>query len=160
LGKAEKSFKIVNGNPLNNWVVLGMAVQEEVFFEGGPHSGDLVLNSFIGATLVGLPLFVGALVRKLWVHYRITNRRITVIGGWGGKERSDVIYSEIAKVVMVPRGLGVWGDMVLTLKDGSRLEMRALPRFREIYNYINERIDEKAKQVSGPIGKKRRSAQS
>lgn len=119
-----------------------------------------MLNSFIGATLVGLPLFVGALVRKLWVHYRITNRRITVIGGWGGKERSDVIYGEIAKVVMVPRGLGVWGDMVLTLKDGSRLEMRALPRFREIYNYINERIDEKAKQVSGPIGKKRRSAKS
>ncbi len=140
--------------------MLGMAVQEDVFFEGGPHSGDLVVNSFIGATLVGLPLFVGALVRKLWVHYRITSRRITVIGGWGGKERSDIIYSEIAKVVTVPRGLGAWGDMVLTLKDGSRLEMRALPRFREIYDYINERIDEKAKQVSGPIGKKRRAVRS
>jgi len=137
-----------------------MAIKEEVFFEGGPHTGDLVLNSFLGLTLVGLPLFVGALVRKLWVHYRITNRRITVIGGWGGKERSDVIYKEIARVVTVPRGLGTWGDMVLTLKDGSRLEMRAVPRFREIYAYISERLDEKARQVSGPIGQKRRPAES
>lgn len=62
-----------------------MAIKEEVFFEGGPHIGDLVLNSFIGLTVVGLPLFVGALVRRLWVHYRITNRRITVIGGWGAR---------------------------------------------------------------------------
>jgi len=57
-------------------------------------------------------------------------------------------------VVTVPRGLGTWGDMVLTLKDGSRLEMRAVPRFREIYAYISERLDEKARQVSGPIGKR------
>lgn len=136
-----------------------MAINEEVFYEGGPHSGELVFNTIVGATLIGLPLFVGALVRKIWVRYRITNRRVTVIGGWGGRDRSDVIYSEIARVVTVPRGLGAWGDMVLTLKDGSRLELRSLPQFREIYDYIIEQVDERAKQASGPAGQPRRSPQ-
>lgn len=136
-----------------------MAIKEEVFYEGGPHSGDLIFNSIVGATLIGLPLFVGALVRKIWVRYRITSRRVTVIGGWGGRERSDVIYSEIARVVTVPRGLGAWGDMVLTLKDGSRLELRSLPKFREVYDYMMERVDERARQASGPAGRTRSAAQ-
>ncbi len=131
-----------------------MAIPEEVIFEGGPHTGDLVINSLVGATLVGLPLFIGSLVRRLWVRYRITNRRITVTGGWLGRERSDIIYAEIAQVVTVPRGLGSWGDMVLTLKDGTRLEMRAVPRFRELYAYINERLGQAAQRASGHAGEK------
>ena len=132
-----------------------MAVQEEVYFEGKPHVGDLVSNIFLGATIVGLPLFIGSLTRRLWVTYRITNRRITTIGGWMSRDRSDIIYKEIAKVVCLPRGVGAWGDIVLTLKDGSRLEMRAVPNFREVTDYIVERLDEKAQAVSGPLGSNR-----
>ena len=129
-----------------------MAVKEDVYFEGKPHVGDLVINTFLGATIVGLPLFVGSLTRRLWVKYRITDRRITTIGGWMSRDRSDIVYKEIAKVVCAPRGVGAWGDIVLTLKDGSRLEMRAVPNFREVTDYIIERIDDKARAVSGPIG--------
>lgn len=129
-----------------------MGIKEEVYYEGGPHKGDLILNLLIGLTIVGIPLAVGAIVRAIWLRYRITNRRISVTGGWMGRNRSDIIYSEVSKVVTVPRGIGLWGDMVVTLKDGSRLELRALPRFREIYNYINEKISPKAKAVSGAIG--------
>jgi nitrogen fixation protein len=86
------------------------------------------------------------------LRYRITNRRISVTGGWRGRDRSDIIYSEIAKVVTVPRGVGSWGDMVITLKDGSRLELRAVPKFREIYDYINDKISPKARSASGSIG--------
>jgi len=57
---------------------------EEVYYEGGPHVGDLIINVLIGLTLIGLPLTVGAIVRALWLRYRITNRRITVTGGWMG----------------------------------------------------------------------------
>ncbi|CCH66259.1 FIG137771: hypothetical protein [Richelia intracellularis HH01] len=57
-----------------------------------------------------------------------------------GRDRSDVIYSEVVKIVKVPRGVGLWGDMVLTLRDGTRLEMRAVPRYREIYDYINGKV--------------------
>jgi hypothetical protein len=117
-----------------------MGIREESIYEGGPHIGDLILNVLLGFTIVCLPLTVGAIVRAIWLRYMITNRRISVTGGWLGRDRSDIIYSEIRDVVTVPRGLGFWGDMVLTLKDGSRLEMRAMPRFREIADYVTQKI--------------------
>jgi hypothetical protein len=73
------------------------------------------------------------------LRYRITDRRISVTGGWMGRDRTDIIYSEIVKVVKVPRGIGLWGDLVITLKDKSRLELRAMPNFRDISNYIAEK---------------------
>ena len=129
-----------------------MAIREDVYFEGGPHIGDLIFNVLLGATVICLPLTVGAIARALWLRYRITDRRISVIGGWRGRDRADIIYSEIAKVVTVPRGLGAWGDMVLTLKDGSRLEMRAVPKFREVYDYINQHLSSRAQSASGALG--------
>lgn len=129
-----------------------MGIREDVFYEGGPHVGDLIINILLGFTVICLPLTVGALVRALWLRYRITNRRISVTGGWMGQTRSDIVYSEITKIVTVPRGLGFWGDMVVTLKDGSRLELRAMPRFREVYDYVNDKISVKAKAASGPVG--------
>ncbi|AFY33749.1 PH domain-containing protein [Calothrix sp. PCC 7507] len=117
-----------------------MGIREEIYYEGGPHVGDLILNLLIGLTVVGIPLAVGAIVRALWLRFRITDRRISVMGGWQGRDRTDVIYSEVVKIVKVPRGLGFWGDMVLTLRNGTRLEMRAVPNFRETYDYISERV--------------------
>ncbi|MDJ0618942.1 MAG: PH domain-containing protein [Calothrix sp. MO_192.B10] len=128
-----------------------MGIREEVYYEGGPHIGDLILSILIGFTIVGLPLTVGAIVRALWLRFRITDRRISVIGGWMGRDRSDVIYSEIVKIAKVPRGIGLWGDMVLTLRDGSRLEMRAIPNFRETYDYISERMAAKNPSKIGAI---------
>jgi hypothetical protein len=116
-----------------------MGIREEIYFEGGPHIGDLITNILIGLTIVGIPLTVGAIVRALWLRFRITDRRISVIGGWMGRERTDIIYSEIVKIAKVPRGIGLWGDMVITVRDGSRLELRAIPKFREIYDYITEK---------------------
>lgn len=120
-----------------------MGIKEEAFYEGGPHPGDLIINILIGFTVVGLPLTVGAIVRALWLRYRITNRRISVTGGWQGRDRTDIVYSEVSKIVKVPRGIGTWGDIVVTLRDGSRLELRSLPRFREIYDYIAEKVASK-----------------
>ncbi|MBD2603412.1 PH domain-containing protein [Scytonema hofmannii FACHB-248] len=128
-----------------------MGIKEDVYYEGGPHIGDLIISLLIGLTVVGLPLTVGAIVRALWVRYRITDRRVTVTGGWRGRDRTDVIYSEIVKVVKVPRGIGIWGDMVLTLRNGSRLEMRAVPKFRETYDYILERIAAKNPNFTGSV---------
>ncbi len=130
-----------------------MAVKEEVYYEGGPHIGDLITNILLAFTVICIPLTVGSIVRALWLRYRITDRRISVTGGWMGRDRSDIIYSEITKVVTVPRGLGLWGDMVLTLRDGSRLEMRSVPNFRAVYEFINERLSERAKKASGSLGK-------
>jgi hypothetical protein len=122
-----------------------MSVNEELYFEGGPHIGDLIFHVLLGFTIVGIPLSVGAIVRAIWLRFRITDRRISVIGGWRGQERTDVIYSEITKIATVPRGLGAWGDMVLTMTDGSRLELRSVPKFRELEAFITEQIEAKSK---------------
>ena len=111
-----------------------MAVKEDLYYEGGPHVGELIFNIGLAFTLICIPLTVGAVVRALWLRYRITSRRISIDGGWMGRDRTVIIYSEIAKVVTVPRGLGMWGDMVFTLKDGSRIELRAVPNFRDVFD--------------------------
>ncbi len=120
-----------------------MGIKEEAFYEGGPHIGDLIINILLGFTIICLPLTVGSIVRSLWLRYRVTDRRISVTGGWQGRDRTDIIYSEITKLIKVPRGIGLWGDIVVMLKDGSRLELRAIPRFREIYDYIAEQTSAK-----------------
>ncbi len=113
---------------------------EEIFYEGGPAKGDLMINLLAGITLIGLPFTFGALVRALWVRFKITTRRISVSGGWFGRDKTQVVYSQISEIRAIPRGLGSYGDMVLVLKDGARLEMRSIPNFRETENYIFERI--------------------
>lgn len=116
-----------------------MAIKEEVYYSGPPHWGDLFLNLILSVFIITLPITIGAIIRALWVRYTITDRRISVSGGWMGRQRTDVIYKEIVNIVSVPRGIG-WGDIVVTLQDGSRLELRSLPRFREIYQFIQDKL--------------------
>ena len=120
------------------------SIQEDVHFDGGPARGDLIFNILLGFTLIGLPFTIGAVVRALWLRFRITSRRISVTGGWMGKDKTQVVYSQITEVRTVPRGFGAWGDMVLVLQDGARLEMRSMPRFREVEAYILQRISSRA----------------
>ena len=114
---------------------------EDIVYEGGPALGDLIINLIAGITLIGLPFTFGALVRALWVRYKITTRRISVTGGWFGRDKTQVVYSQISEIRAIPRGLGSYGDMVLVLKDGARLEMRSIPNFRETETYILEKIE-------------------
>ncbi|MEB3174462.1 MAG: PH domain-containing protein [Cyanobacteriota bacterium] len=117
-----------------------MGIRETTFYEGGPHIGDLIINILLGFTVIFLPLTVGAVVRAIWLRYKITDRRISVTGGWMGRDRTDIVYGEMTKIAKIPRGIGLWGDVVVTLKDNSRLELRAIPRFREICDYMAERV--------------------
>jgi len=121
---------------------------ETVFYEGGPSNADLLINLLAGFTLIGLPFTFGAVVRALWVRYKITNRRISVTGGWFGRDKTQVVYSQISEIRAIPRGLGSYGDMVLVLKDGARLEMRSIPDFRETENYVLERINNSTAKTS------------
>jgi hypothetical protein len=52
----------------------------------------------------------------------------------------EVAYSNIKEVRTAPRAFGLWGDAVLFLKDGSRLEITGLERFRDIERHITSCI--------------------
>jgi hypothetical protein len=43
-------------------------------------------------------------------------------------EQLDAAYSEVKSVISIGRGIGYWGDMVVELRNGDKIEMRALPR--------------------------------
>ena len=120
---------------------MTISPKEDIFYEGGPANGDLIINLMAGITLIGLPFTFGAIVRALWVRYKITTRRISVTGGWLGRDKTQVVYSQISEIRAIPRGLGTYGDMVLVLRDGARLEIRSIPNFRETEAYILEKIE-------------------
>ena len=118
-------------------------INEEIYYEGGPAKGDLIINLLAGFTLLGLPFTFAAIVRALWLRFKITNKRITIEGGWFGRNKTQVSLSNIKEIRSVPRGFGSYGDMVLILNDGSKVEMKSLPSFREKQDFIESNITKK-----------------
>ena len=121
-------------------------INEEIFYEGGPAKSDLFINLLAGFTILGLPFTFAAIVRSLWLRYKITTKRITIEGGWFGRNKTQVSLSNINEIRSVPRGFGSYGDMVLILNDGSKVEMKSLPLFREKQEFIEANISKKVQQ--------------
>jgi len=116
---------------------------ETVFFEGPPSRGDLATNVALGVSILWLPLTIAAVGRALWVKYKFTDKRISITSTSPlNSEQTDVSYKRVVNCVAIGRGIGLWGDMVVTLDDGSKLEFRALDKFQEIRDYILERAAE------------------
>ena len=123
-------------------------INEKAFYEGGPAKSDLIINLFAGFTILGLPFTFAAIVRSLWLRYRITNKRISIDGGWFGKNKTQISLSNINEIRSVPRGFGSYGDMVLILNDGSKVEMKSLPLFREKQKFIEENIIKRSESIN------------
>ena len=123
-----------------------IVINEEVYYEGGPAKGDLIINLLAGLTILGLPFTFAAIVRSLWLRFTMTNKRITIIGGWFGRNKTQVSLNNIKEIRSVPRGFGSYGDMVLILNDGSKVEMKSLPSFREKQIYIEKNMSKSSKQ--------------
>ena len=49
-------------------------------------------------------------------------------------------------VVAIGRGVGIWGDMVLNLDKGDKLEMRSMDNWQEAKAYIEERVEAARKE--------------
>lgn len=122
---------------------------ETVFYEGKPSAGDLAVNVALGATLLWLPLSFAAIGRFAWVNYKITDKRISVYNTSpiaNDESQLDCAYEEVADVQAIGRGFGLWGDMVVKLKDGSKIEIRSIDKWQEIREYILARVAEASKQ--------------
>lgn len=120
-----------------------------MFIETPPSRLELIVPTLSILTVIGIIPFVGAIARALWVRYKVTSRRISINSGFQGKDQIEIIYRDIDQVKYVRR-LGGAADCVITLKDGAKLEIRAIPDFEKIYDYIMERVDENTRQASGP----------
>ena len=125
-----------------------IAINEEVFYEGGPAKGDLIINLLAGLTILGLPFAFAAIVRSLWLRFTMTNKRITIVGGWFGRNKTQISLNNIKEIRSVPRGLGSYGDMVLILNDGSKVEMKSLPSFREKQSFIEKNMSKNTKTAN------------
>ena len=123
-------------------------ISEESFYEGGPAKSDLIINLLAGLTLLGIPFTFAAVVRSLWLRYKITDKRITIDGGWFGKNKTQVSLSNIEEIRSIPRGFGSYGDMVLILNDGSKVEMKSLPSFREKQSFIEENMIKRSQTLN------------
>lgn len=124
-----------NKTPITTTTATSTTNKETIFFDGGAHYGDLLANLLLGFTLFWLPLTLAAVSRAFNLRYRFTNLRVTVISGLTGEDRSDFSYKVIKDVQVVPRLIGEWGDIIITLKDGTKVDLRSVPKFREIAKY-------------------------
>eukprot|EP00252_Welwitschia_mirabilis_P021267 TRINITY_DN539_c0_g1_i1.p1 TRINITY_DN539_c0_g1~~TRINITY_DN539_c0_g1_i1.p1 ORF type:complete len:239 (-),score=21.25 TRINITY_DN539_c0_g1_i1:327-971(-) len=109
--------------------------KEVVFFDGGAHYGDLAANLIFGFSILWLPLTIAAVFRAMFLRYRFTNLRVSVISGLTGSDRKDFSYRSVKDVQVVPRLFGQWGDIVITLDDDSKVDLRSVPMFREVADY-------------------------
>lgn len=65
---------------------------EKVHFESPPHRGDLATNVALGATLLWLPLTIAAVGRAIFINYRFTDKRLSVITTAPWKSEPTLTY--------------------------------------------------------------------
>lgn len=59
----------------------------------------------------------------------------------------------IKDVKVVPRLIGEWGDIVITLQDGTVIDLRSVPRFREIAKYCLDMAEKPAAVLEESVPK-------
>lgn len=132
---------------------------ETLFFEGPPSLTEIVFPAISILTVIGIIPFVAALARQVWVRYKFTSRRISIQSGFGGNTQTEIIYSEVEEIRFAFRGFGASGDMVLFLKDGAKVELRHVPKFQEVYEFVLGKCDDECKQKSMKIPKQKQQQQ-
>ncbi|KXZ56256.1 hypothetical protein GPECTOR_1g223 [Gonium pectorale] len=114
---------------------------EEVFYEGPGSNLELILSLILLPTLIYAPLSMASIGRRLWISFKFTNKRLAIINTSPLFKRTiEVSYKNIKEVRTGPRAFGAWGDMVVFLRDGSRLELTGIEKYKEIEEHINRCI--------------------
>jgi len=123
-------------------------VPEQTFWEGAPSITETLIPGLSLFTVVGVIPFSASLARQAWTKYKFTNRRIEVASGFQGKDVVQVLYREIADVKWLRRYGGAAGDLVFSLSDGSKLEVRSVPEFDRNLAWIMSQVDDMAREAS------------
>jgi len=123
-------------------------IPEQTFWEGPPSITETLIPGLSLFTVVGVIPFTASLARQAWTRYKLTNRRIEVASGFQGKDLVQVLWREISDVKWLRRYGGAAGDIVFTLGDGSKLEVRSVPEFDRNLAFIMSQIDADVVQSS------------
>jgi hypothetical protein len=111
---------------------------ETVYYEGNGAPAELAISVALGFFVLFLPLTIASIGRRLWVKYKFTNKRVVVTTDSPTTKRTvEVSYNQIREVRAVNRAAGLWGDMVIFLKSGERLEIAGLEKAVELKAYID-----------------------
>mmetsp|Transcript_30763 Transcript_30763/g.63455 ORF Transcript_30763/g.63455 Transcript_30763/m.63455 type:complete len:247 (+) Transcript_30763:139-879(+) len=113
---------------------------EETFYEGPPAITETIAPTVSILTVIGIIPAAAAWARQAWVRYLITDRRIRVTSGVGGKDMAEIVYPDVTEIRTVKRLFGD-GDMVFFLRDGAKFEMRNVPKFEETMDFILKQVD-------------------
>merc|ERR1719253_823902 len=120
-----------------------VAIKPEVtFFEGPPSATEMIIPGVSVLTVVGIIPFAASAARQAWTRYKFTDRRVEVASGFQGKEVVQATWREVIDVKWLRRYGGSAGDVVLTLKDGAKMEMRSVPDFDRNLAYMMEQLGE------------------
>lgn len=122
---------------------------ELIFWEGAPSPTELIIPGVSIITVVGLIPFSAALARQAWTRYKLTTRRLEVAAGFQGKDVVQAQWKDVTDVKWLRRYGGVAGDMVLTLADGAKLELRSLPEFDRNLAFLMGLVEESVPDSSG-----------
>merc|ERR1719313_2213424 len=110
--------------------------------KGPPSVAETVIPGISLFTVIGVIPFSASIARQVWTRYKITNKRLEVKSGFQGKDVVQITWREVVDVKWLRRFGGVAGDLVLTLKDGVKLEMRSLPEFDRNLKFIMDQTSE------------------
>ncbi|KAA8490507.1 hypothetical protein FVE85_5032 [Porphyridium purpureum] len=124
---------------------------EVVFFEGKPAWTELIIPAITTLTVIGIIPFIAAAARQFWVRYKVTSRRVSIDGGFQGKDHVEIVYRDVESMKYVRRMGGGSADLVIFLKDGARLELRSVPDFKNIYNFILDQLPESVREACQPL---------
>ena len=127
---------------------------EIVFFEGPPSPSEVIFPAISILTVIGIVPFIAAVSRQFWVKYKFTSRRVSVQSGIGGQTQTQIIYPDIQEMKFVYRFFGSTGDIVMFLKDGAKVELRHVPDFENVYNFVLTKCDKDCQEKSMKIKKK------
>jgi len=122
-------------------------VPEQTFWEGAPSITETLIPGLSLFTVVGVIPFSASLARQAWTKYKFTNRRIEVASGFQGKDVVQVLYREIVDIKWLRRYGGAAGDLVFSLQDGSKLEVRSVPDFDRNLAWIMSQVEDDARDA-------------
>ncbi|KAF5839743.1 hypothetical protein DUNSADRAFT_18744, partial [Dunaliella salina] len=83
---------------------------EQVYFEGDLGSpAELLISLALASTLIYVPLSMASLGRRLWMNYKLTDKRLIITNTSPLFSRQmQVAYKSIREVRAAPRAFGLW----------------------------------------------------